>query len=237
MPEKEKSQLKRYFSQSHNLLNSLVLVLPLLILYQVGLLLGNFHGINGVDFVTVSLLHFAGIWGLLIFNIILIVLLLVGTWRLRKKHQFDPGFFVPMVVESAFYAFFLGAFIVLIMKYALPMAQGDMKQWDWTTKITVSLGAGVYEELFFRLALISLLTYFFTKSVKVKKWTAILAAFVISSVLFSLAHFVQREAIVAYDFIYLFIAGLILASLFKFRSFAIAVYTHAFYDMFVLFSR
>jgi membrane protease YdiL (CAAX protease family) len=143
-----------------------------------------------------------------------------------------------MVVESAFYAFFLGAFIVFIMHYTVKMAaQTDITQADWATKITVSLGAGVYEELVFRLGLISLLVYFFTKSVKVKKWTAVLAAFVISSVLFSLAHFVQREAIVAYDFIYLFIAGLILAALFRYRSFAIAVYTHAFYDMFVLFSR
>ncbi len=235
MPEKE-SQLKQYLSQSHNLLNSLVLVLPLLIIYQVGLLLGNFHGLNGVDLVTVSLLHFAGIYGLLFFNIALIVLFFVGTWHLRKKHKFDPGFFMPMVVESAFYAFFLGAFIVLIMSYALPMAQTDIKEAGWATKVTVSLGAGVYEELVFRLGLISLLVYFFTKAVKVKKGTAVLAAFVISSVLFSLAHFVQRE-MVAYEFVYLFIAGLILSVLFKFRSFAIAVYTHAFYDMFVLFSR
>jgi hypothetical protein len=236
VPEKE-SQLKRYFSQSHSLLNSLVLVLPLLILYQVGLLLGHFHGINGVDFATVSLLHFAGIWGLLIFNIILIALLFVGTWHLRKKHRFDPGFFMPMLVESAFYAFFLGAFIVFIMRYALPMAGAEIAQAGWATKVTVSLGAGVYEELVFRLGLISLLVYFFTRAVKVKKGTAILAAFVISSVLFSLAHFIQREEIAAYEFVYLLIAGLVLAALFRFRSFAIAVYTHAFYDMFVLFSR
>jgi membrane protease YdiL (CAAX protease family) len=235
MKEKE-SQLKRYLSQSHNLLNSLILVLPLLILYQVGLLLGGFRGVNGIDFVSQLLVPMAGPLVIVILNFVLLVLLCIGMWHLRKKERFDPGFFAPMVIESVFYAFFLGAFIVFVIRSAFPMAGAELGQENWLTKITISLGAGVYEELFFRLGLISLFTYFFVKVVKVEKATAVLGAFVVSSLLFSLAHFVGRN-VEAYEFIYLFIAGLILAVLFKFRSFAIAVYTHAFYDIFVLFSR
>jgi membrane protease YdiL (CAAX protease family) len=172
----------------------------------------------------------------MIFNFVLLFLLLVGVWQLRKKQRFDPGFFWPMVVESAFYAFFLGAFIVFIIQHTMPMADAELANLDPLTKITISLGAGVYEELLFRLCLISLFTYIFVESVKVKKATAVFGAFLISSLLFSLAHFVGRQ-VSPYEFIYLFIAGFVLAVLFKFRSFAIAVYTHAFYDMFVLFSR
>ena len=141
-----------------------------------------------------------------------------------------------MVIESVVYAFFLGAVIVFIMQHTIPMGSDDFGHLSPMAKVTISLGAGVYEELFFRLGLISLLSFFFVKVVKVQKPTAVIAAFLISSLLFSLAHYVGTE-IEAYSFIYRFIAGLIFAALFKFRSFAIAVYTHAFYDMFVLFSR
>ncbi len=237
MPEKKQSQLKLYFSQSHNLLNSLVLVLPLLIVYQVGILLVGWQGVNGVDLFSQILVPLTGPIAIVISNFVLLVLLFVGVRHLRKKEKFDSGFFAPMVIESVVYAFFLGAFIVFVIRYAFPLADApDVGQADWITKVTVSLGAGVYEELFFRLGLISLLSYFFVKVVKVQKVTAILGAFLISSLLFSLAHYVGSQ-IDAYSFVYRFIAGLIFAALFKFRSFAIAVYTHAFYDIFVLFSR
>jgi membrane protease YdiL (CAAX protease family) len=192
--------------------------------------------VNGIDLVSQILVPELGPIVIVVLNFILLLLLGLGMWHLRKKERFDPGFFAPMVVESVFYAFFLGAFIVFVIRYTFTMADANLGQEDWLTKITISLGAGVYEELFFRLGLVSLFAYFFARVVKVEKATAVLGAFVVSSLLFSLAHFVGRS-VEAYEFVYLFMAGLILAVLFKFRSFAIAVYTHAFYDMFVLFSR
>jgi membrane protease YdiL (CAAX protease family) len=230
-------QLKLYFKQSHNLLNSLVLVMPLLILYQVGLLVNRFKGVNGVDFVSQILVPIAGPVVIVVLNFVLLALLFLGLWHLRKKQKFDSSFLGPMLVESIIYAFFLGAIIVFVIRYAFPIADSqDLGQADWITKVTISLGAGVYEELFFRLILISLLTHVFFKGIKVHKASAIFGAFLISSLLFSLAHYATGP-IDAYGFTYRFLAGLIFAALFKFRSFAIAVYTHAFYDMFVLFSR
>ena len=234
--QEKKNQFKLYFSQSHNLLNSLVLVLPLMILYQVGLLLVGHQGLNGVDFISPHLVRLTGMWGLVIFNFVLLGLLFWGTYHLRKRQRFESSFFAPMVVESVVYAFFLGALIVFVIRYAIPMADARIEDADWITKITVSLGAGVYEELFFRLILVSLLMYFFTKVAKVQKASAIFGAFLISSLLFSLAHY-AAEPIDRYGFTFRFLAGLIFAALFRFRSFAIAVYTHAFYDIFVLFSR
>ncbi len=237
MPQKKPNQIKLYFSQSHSLLNSLVLVLPLLILYQVGLLLVGFkQALNGVDFVSIILLSYTGIWGLLVFNLVLVIVMLLGAWQLRKKHRFNPDFFLPMVLESMVYAILLGVVIVLIMRHTFPMAGPVEEPGGWLTKVTISLGAGVYEELFFRLGLISLFAYVFVKWVKVHKATAFFAAMVISSFLFSLAHYIGTP-IEQYGLVYRFLAGLIFALLFKFRSFAIAVYTHAFYDIFVLFSR
>lgn len=231
-----KDQVKQYFSQSHNLLNSLVLVLPLMILYQVGVLLVGSEALNGVDFVSIILFRLTdGPLGLIIFNIVLLIVMAVGTWRLRKKQNFDVNIMIPMLIESTIYAVFLGVVIVFIMRHTMPMARPEFAHLGWLTKITISLGAGVYEELLFRLLLISLLTYIFVKWAKVQKGTALFGAFLISAFLFSLAHYMGAQ-VEAYGFVYRFIAGLIFAVLFKFRSFAIAVYTHAFYDMFVFFS-
>ena len=238
MPEKE-SSVKLYFSQSHNLLNSLVLVLPLLILYQVGLLLVGAEGLNGVDFVSIILVKAAdGPLGLVIFNFVLLALLFAGAYHLRKKEKFDTGFFAPMVAESLVYALFMGAFIVFVIRHTVPMTQGepDPGKLGWLTKVTISLGAGVYEELLFRLCLVSLTAYAFARWVKARKAVSIAAAFLISSLLFSLAHYAGGQ-VEAYGFFYRFLAGLIFAAIYRFRSFAIAVYTHVFYDVFVLFSR
>jgi membrane protease YdiL (CAAX protease family) len=65
---------------------------------------------------------------------------------------------------------------------------------------------------------------------------AIVLAFAISSILFSLAHHVgpMGEPLRLGVFVFRVMAGLFFGALYKFRSFPIAVYTHALYDIYVL---
>ena len=58
----------------------------------------------------------------------------------------------------------------------------------------------------------------------------------VSSLLFSAAHHLGPlgESLRIGVFTYRTLAGLFFATLFHFRSFAIAVYTHTFYDIYVL---
>jgi membrane protease YdiL (CAAX protease family) len=74
---------------------------------------------------------------------------------------------------------------------------------------------------------------------RVPRVLAVVVAFVVSSVLFSLAHHVgpYGEPLDLGALTYRFLAGLVFASLFYFRSFAIAVYTHALYDIYVMILR
>jgi membrane protease YdiL (CAAX protease family) len=64
----------------------------------------------------------------------------------------------------------------------------------------------------------------------------VLGAFLLSSVAFSLVHYLPPagDPWSFGSFTFRSLAGLAFATLFKLRGFAVAVYTHAFYDVFVL---
>ena len=57
-----------YFAQSKNLINSLILVIPLLVVYEAGLLINGGKTLNGVDFITIFLIRQWGVTGILVFN-------------------------------------------------------------------------------------------------------------------------------------------------------------------------
>ena len=231
-----------YFDQSRDLLNSLVLVLPLLLIYQAGLLATNGQTLNGVDFITVVLVKRWGLTGLLVFNGVLIVAGIVGVVVLQQKKRFDPRIAMPLVIESTVYAVLLGMVITqvlarlgihpprLVIEGCLPLASG-LGEAGVLARICMALGAGVNEELVFRLGMVPALAA--AASHVLTKRPALVAAILTSSVLFSLAHFFG-EAPDFYKFMYRFLAGVIFCALFALRGFAVAVYTHAIYDVMVM---
>jgi len=102
------------------------------------------------------------------------------------------------------------------------------------------IGAGIYEELIFRLVLISLSMTFFEMILGMSKTNAIIVSVIISSVLFSLHHhFVflngqfakTQEFFTMTRFAFRTIAGIFFAIVFAVRGFGIAAGTHAFYDI------
>ena len=102
-------------------------------------------------------------------------------------------------------------------------------------RICVSFGAGVNEEFVFRLIMFAGGGALLTKAFKPEnKAMPYLVACVLSSILFSLAHYMGSEGFQLYTFAYRFLAGVLFCGLFWARGFAVAVYTHAIYDVLVL---
>ncbi len=234
-----KSTLRRHFSREPSLLTSLLLVFPLFLVYQLGVLLTP--TMNGADFITgplMDLLRYNLGAYLLLSAGVTLAFLLVALY-LRKKQEFDWRLFVPVLIESAIYALTMGTIINLVMNpFARHLAAGPPGTGP-LDRFVLSLGAGVYEELVFRLILISALVLLFHRLMRLPKFAAVLAAFVISSFLFSAAHHLGRQGdpLQLGVFVYRFLAGMIFAAIFYFRSFAIAVYTHALYDIYVMLIR
>jgi hypothetical protein len=218
--------------------------LPLLVLYQFTAVVANMgrrdHVINGADAIVQNLLSLAGLRGWL--GSWMIVALIAGIVVYRKdawgrEKPLRPGYFGAMLAESAVYALFFGSVVAYLTTLVLPGAAylqiGQPLQWG--QKLASSLGAGLYEELVFRLLLTGSLLWGFRR-LKWKDGAAVAAAVLISSLVFSLFHYVGAygEPFRLGSFTFRFIAGIVLAILFAVRGFAVAAWTHSLYDVFLL---
>jgi membrane protease YdiL (CAAX protease family) len=101
-------------------------------------------------------------------------------------------------------------------------------------QVITYVGAGIYEEVIFRLALFGILSSVLTTA-QIPKRTAILLAAVTSAVLFAIAHHIgaHGEPVDGFNFLFRVLAGLYFTALYQFRGFGIAVGAHACYDVLV----
>lgn len=231
-------------------LTSVLLVFPLFLAYQLGvLLIPSVH--NGADLITsemLRLLH-GNAQGYLAINAALALVFVLLVLVLRRKNSFDPRLFFPVLLESAIYALTMGSLICFVM---IDFLHVDPKMWiaapaaavggpesagPWA-KLVLAAGAGVHEELVFRLFMVGGGIWVGMKLLGLPRWLAVALAFAASSVLFSLAHHViGGEPFRVGAFVYRLLCGLFFATLFETRGFAVAVYTHALYDIYVLIVR
>ncbi len=226
-----------------NLLTSLVLVFPLFLVYQIGVLF-TLPVLNGADFLTVFLFRNLGLstGSYLAYTFAVTVGFAIAVAVLRHKQRFDPKLIVPVLVESAIYALTMGSLIVFVMTRALGISPqlaggggGFVAQQGFGTRIVMSLGAGVYEETVFRLGILSGLVVLFDRVFGLRRWIAFVMALLLSAVLFSAMHHIPPygDPLHAGIFTFRVLAGLCFGLLFWYRGFAIAVYTHALYDLYV----
>jgi hypothetical protein len=226
-------------SERTSLLTSLILVLPLLLFYEVGVIFCD--SMNGADLITQNLLSHLGLRGFLIFQGALLVVLVGTALILRRKQEFRLRSFIPIVLESGIYALTLGTLIVFVMTELLRidprLAAGVAPiKASIFERLVMSAGAGFHEELLFRLLIMGGLIAFLDRVLKLKAWISVVLAIAISSALFSAAHHLGAlgEPLRFGVFVYRAIAGVFFAVLYRFRSFGIAVYTHTLYDVYVL---
>lgn len=229
-----------------NLLTSLVLVLPLLVFYEVGVLLTDV--VNGADLLTQNLIRWLGIGGFVWFQIGLVALLLVLVIYLRRSQRFELRQFLPVVLESGIYALSMGTFIVFVMvdvlhidpsldiSIGLAARVAGASTHGIFERLVISAGAGVHEEFLFRLVLLSGFIAILTRIVGMRRWAAVVGGVLLSSILFAVAHHIGPlgDPFRLGVFVYRAMAGVVFALLYHFRSFSIAVYTHTLYDMYVL---
>lgn len=220
-----------------NLLTSLILISPLLLLYEIGVLFTDV--MNGADFITLSLLRLVGLKGFLAIQAGIVLTVLMLALHLRRRQRFDPRIFVPVLLESGIYALTMGTVIVFLMVDLLhidPRLAAAPRGGGVLEKLVMSVGAGVHEELVFRLLLLGGLTALLDRGLKLRRGLALVIAFAASSLIFSAAHHLGPlgEPLRMGVFVYRAIAGLCFGLLFQLRGLAIAVYTHALYDIYVL---
>ena len=159
--------LDRYWSESRRPLTILVFLLPLVALYETGLfvLLPEHRGIL-TNLAHETLLRFFAVFGvtagLAVPAAALLVVLLVGHLLLRERWRVDPLVLGGMLVESAVLVVPLLVLGQVIARSLPALADGGaldqrIGELDFLGKLTVSLGAGIFEELVFRMLLVAVL--------------------------------------------------------------------------------
>lgn len=227
-----------------NLLTSLVLVFPLFLSYQVGVLF-TLPMLNGADFLTVFLFRNLGLStaAYLGYTCAVAAAFAITVAVLRRRQRFDPRLIVPVLIESAIYALTMGSLIVFVMTRVFGvsprLAGGVIAQQGLVARIVMSLGAGVYEETVFRLGIMAGTAAVLEKVVGLGRWIAVAVALGVSALLFSAMHHVPPygDPFSVGVFLFRALAGVVFGLLFWWRGFAVAVYTHALYDLYVLLIR
>lgn len=238
-----KARARRGWFHRIDPLTSVLLVFPLFLAYEVGILAVP-AAYNGADLITAAIIRMlqGNVGSYVALNAGLLACFIGLTLYLRRDNQFNPRMFWPVLFESTFYALSMGALICFVMVDLLHVDPSLSLAPRGTaggtpgivTSIVISLGAGVHEELFFRVLLLGGTALALEKALGARRWVALTFAFVVSSVLFSAAHhIIGGEPFRVGVFTYRVLCGLVFASLYEFRGLAVAVYTHAIYDIFV----
>lgn len=232
-----------YFDDSRAPRYTILFAVPLLLLYEaLALLLQDAAGgvRNGADVLLKSLfLTFGGARGLLVFNLVLIAAggwLVVRDWR-RHPAPLRPRVFGGMLLESAGLALLVGVVVGgatnLLLRH---LAMGAGTDFDLPTALMISLGAGIYEELLFRVLLVGSLAAIGTRMLGWSARQSGITAAVLGAILFSAFHYVgpYGDPLELGSFTFRALAGLVFSGLYLVRGFGIAAWTHALYDVYVM---
>ena len=227
--------IKDYFNKSSSPLYSFIITLPIFLTYELGIFwMRNieFNYIqNGADVLIEQAILRLGFDVIYVSSIIFLFVLLIIIYY--QKHHFNSlsisrPYLGAMFLESIVYASIL--FFLMGNIYLMDVSANDLY-----CNIILSLGAGIYEELIFRVLLI----YIFYQSIKflfrLSKFSTNFYAVILSAILFSSFHFIGAESFNQEAFAVRFIAGIFLAFLYVQRGFGITAITHSFYDIFVIF--
>jgi hypothetical protein len=105
----------------------------------------------------------------------------------------------------------------------------------WTL-LMLSIGAGIYEELLFRVVLVGLMAWAATTLLGWRPLIAGIAATILGALIFSAFHYIgpYGDRFDVYSFVFRTIAGLFFSGLYLLRGFGVTAWTHALYDVFLL---
>lgn len=227
-----------YLRQSRNLANSFLFILPLLIIYEMGILVTGSNVKNAGDvFIKFPL----GVFGrdvALVFNLMVLGLMFAAflylEYQNRQNREIHLHIMPVMLIESALYAFFFGYVVTLLVYRLCPFVLSAPRGSGHAVhNVILSLGAGVYEEILFRLILLTLLYSLFVKHFEFHEAIGAFLSIVIGALVFAGVHYFGSlsDTFTGSSFAFRFIAGIVLSAIFIFRGLGIAVYTHALYDV------
>ena len=225
-----------YLAESHRPLTSLVFIAPLLVCYEAGVLL--LHVQNGADAWMRRWLNLLGFSQHFLLPLLCIAILLAWHHVCHHEWRVKGRVLSAMLAECLVWAVVLWLiFRLQAVLWQLVVAQSTASLGERLCSWVGFLGAGIYEELLFRVILLSAVIWLLSAT-KMRRGVRLAVAIVATSLLFSLAHYVRVAGVMGETFMwgtftFRFVAGAFFSLLFVYRGFGIAAGAHAAYDILV----
>jgi len=228
-----------YWKVTKNIFYSLLFIFPMLFLYEVMCWLQFMDKAaeirNGADALLRQLIIGVGNSSESIYALILLVVFIVIIFFNRgvvRNGQLKFIFLLLMIVESLFWCI---GFLIL-MSVSEQLILSILERNIIPEQFYLAIGAGIWEELLFRVGAIGLSLGFLTKIIGYSGIYSAILAIIFSAILFSLFHYLGPfgDSFTYKSFYLRTLAGVFLGSLYLFRGLGITVYTHIFYDMVII---
>ena len=248
------SSLSRYWQASRAPRYSLTFAFPLLVAYEALAFTLSHEAMTGVRNGADVLLKSAfvllgGRNGLIVFGVLLVGTGAVLAWRDRRRAgPLEGRTFLLMALESVLYALLFGLVVgtltglllrpfhpavAVFARPADPLLQVGTPGLGLTTQLMISLGAGIYEELLFRVLMVGLLAWVGRRLFGWSGGAAGVFATVVGALIFSAFHYIgpYGDRLELASFTFRAIAGVMFSALYLLRGFGITAWTHALYDV------
>ena len=237
-PTPARGSERGYVHESELPLTSLLFLLPLIVIYEIGtqyFTTAAQHGYEQQIIAFTMMQRFFRLFGVHGQHLPALALgAILLSWHLarREKWQVNLGTLIGMAAESVLFALPLIALSREVARY-FPLAAVRASRQD---VVIMSLGAGVYEELVFRLILFTVLSLLLKDLMRFKGWGVNLGVVFISAFAFSFYHYLSPlEHFQWRSFAFRTLAGVYFGVLFLFRGFGITAASHSSYDIMILF--
>jgi len=229
------SQTSGYLAWSSDPAVGLFAVLPLWLLYEFLRLLLTPADRNGAELLLLREIDRVGVHGLLFLRIAFALLTLFAARSLVRRQVPWLRVAAVLALEGAVYGLMLGPTTTLLTSSAVRILDLGAVPGSLAANLVGSLGAGIFEELVFRLGLMSALVWIALRAVRawsLPHWLAGAFAVLVSALVFSWFHHLCGEPYERTRFLFRTMAGLLLGMLMWARGFGVCVYTHTVYNVY-----
>ncbi|MEO6435177.1 MAG: CPBP family glutamic-type intramembrane protease [Tepidisphaeraceae bacterium] len=222
-------------------LASLLFLLPFIVLYELGTRYFAFDALHQTEqrIIAFTLMqdffNLFGATGKYMPPLAVVGILLSVHIARNDPWKVTPSTLGGMTIESLAWALpllALGTLSVRYLSHYLPLM--TVTSGNWRTLFVLSIGAGIYEELVFRLVALTVLHLVLLDLLKMPKMWGYLSMVLISSLGFAFYHYLGSEVFAWRSLMFRTVAGIYFALLFILRGFGITAFSHASYDMYVV---
>lgn len=235
-----------YFAQAQKPLHILVFLLPLLVAYE----LGAMRYLSGEDGQRTTIAAWGmlarffemfGAFGLHLPAALLVTVLLVWHLLARERWTVRPLVLAGMTMEACLWTVPLTILLILLQSLigadagvpvqAQTPTPESLHALPWQAKLTISAGAGLYEELLFRMIAIAAIHAVLVDIMRLSGWVGGVIAVTVSAGAFAIYHAQSGGGGTSLAWLVpYFVAGLYFGGLYLARGFGLVVAVHFLYD-------